>query len=359
MKHPRLSALGIAVLCCLLVAGCGLGIADPVPFPSPPGGYVKAVGTQLSVGGQPFRFEGLDIYMAASRGRCGGTINLSRVLNQIGKHQNVFRVWFFQSFAVSHGHFDWRPFDQLLAEAAQHGERVIVTLANQWNYCDGPEKTLGWWQSGYRNQVFPGDLVTYRQWVTDVVSRYRNDSTVAMWQLVNEGAAETAPGVCNEAAAVAAMSAFATAMAGLVHSLDHHHLVSLGNVPGYCGDMGPDYQTLNAVAGINVCDYHDYGAPASPLGQSGPNGLLAAIAACHADGKPVMVSETGILLTDSKQLALRASEFRAKLTAQFAAGVVGELMWSWVNATTIVVPATPEDYGIGPGDPSLKVLGHY
>lgn len=297
--------------------------------------------------------------MAASRGRCGGTINLNRVLNQIGKHQNVFRVWFFQSFAVSDGHFDWRPFDQALADAAEHGERVIVTLANQWHYCDGSEKTLGWWQSGYRTQVLPGDLVTYRKWVMDVVSRYRNDSTVAMWQLVNEGTAVSAHGVCKDTVALSAMTAFAAAMARLVHSLDHHHLVSLGNIPGFCGDLGPGYQILNAVPGINVCDYHDYGAPASPLGQSGPNGLLAAIAACHADGKPIMVAETGILLTSARQLALRASQFRAKFVAQFAAGVVGELMWSWTNSRSIVVPASPEDYGIGPDDPSLKVLGQY
>ncbi len=352
-------AITVTAAATLTLAGCAGSTPDPVPTPFVQGGYVKAAGTQLTLGGAPFRFEGLDIFMAASNGRCGGTVNLPQVLREIGPSQTVFRVWLFQSFAVSHGRFNWKPFDRLLLVAAQHGERVIVTLANQWNYCDGPEKTLSWWQSGYRTQVLAGDLVPYRKWVADVVARYRNDPTVAMWQLVNEGSAVTAPGVCHEGAALAAMTAFATDVGGLVHSLDPHHLVSLGDIPGYCGDSGLDYQTLNAVAAINVCDYHDYGAPGSPLGEAGPNGLLSAISACHADGKPIMVAETGILVTDPQQLPLRAAEFRAKFTAQFAAGVVGELMWSWVNGSTYVLPATPEDYGIGPGDPSLRVLGKY
>jgi hypothetical protein len=44
------------------------------------------------------------------------------------------------------------------------------------------------------------------------------------------------------------------------------------------------------------------------------------------------------------------------LKAQFAAGVVGDLLWAWAVKADYVVPADDRDYGIFPGDPSLRVL---
>jgi hypothetical protein len=78
---------------------------------------------------------------------------------------------------------------------------------------------------------------------------------------------------------------------------------------------------------------------------------------CHAVGKPIMVAETGIYADSSAELAPRAAQFRAKFSAQFQAGVVGELMWTWVVKPAYVVPDGDPNYGISPGDPSLAVLG--
>lgn len=360
LSAVRCSAVGIALACALLVTSLAACSArPPASTPPPPSAFVARAGTQLVLGGQPFRFEGLNIYMAASHGTCGGTVRLNSVLRQIGKGQNVFRIWLFQPFVVRDGKLDWSYFDDVLAAAARDHERVIVTLANEWAYCDGPLKTLGWWQTGYRTAVGPGDLTTYRRWVETVVSRYRDNPTIAMWQLVNEGTAGPPPTACHEQVALQAMISFAQVMGALVKAIDHRHLLSLGDIPGSCGDTGPDYQTLNALAAMDVCDYHDYGAPTQPMGVGGINGLQAAIDQCHADGKPIMVAETGILVTSPQELPTRAAEFRAKFAAQLQADVVGELMWSWVNASTYVIPPTAEDYGIGPGDPSLRVLGTY
>ena len=372
MRGSRLSALGVTAVCGLLLAGCASGAVDPVPTSSSAGAYVTAAGTQLTLGGVPFRFAGLDIFMAASRGRCGGSVNLPRVLKEIGRQQNVFRVWLFQSFAVSHGHFNWRPFNQLLADAALHGDRVIPVLADQYNYCDGPAKDLAWYQSGYQTTVAPGSLVPYRQYVADVVTRYAGNPTIAMWQLVNEGQAVNANGSCNESAALTALLGFSNDVGGLIHSLDPHHLVSLGTLAGYsgsglqwCGAANGDYQTLMASHGNDVCDFHDYGYPSSPMGNPQTPDRATAIQMCHADGKPIMVAETGIFASAANQLATRASEFQAKFYAQFQAGVVGELMWDWANIPAYVTPVADPDYGIFPAsyfdgnqaDLSLSLLG--
>jgi mannan endo-1,4-beta-mannosidase len=309
--------------------------------------------------------------MAASGGTpssCGGElypdvgVPLSNMPDGI-----VFRFWAFQNFFVSNGSFDWTNFDQVLAIAAAHGDKVIPVLANQYDYCD-TAKDLAWYQNGYANTVEPGDLVTYRQYVADVVSRYTDNPTIAMWQLVNEGEAVNDDGTCDEPAALSALLAFSNDVGGMIHALDPNHLVSLGTVEGYsgagggaqwCGAANGDYQTLMASPGNDVCDYHDYGYPSDPMGIPSPFGLATAIEMCHADGKPIMVAETGIYAANSAGLAQRAAQFSAKFSAQFQAGVVGELMWCWAVDPAYVVPDADPDYGIFPGDPALAVLGTF
>jgi endo-1,4-beta-mannosidase len=278
----------------------------------------------------------------------------------------VFRFWAFQNFFVSNGSFSWTNLDKVLAIAAAHDDKVIPVLANQSSYCD-TAKDLPWYQSGYRTTVEPGDLTTYRAYVATLVSRYSTNSAIAMWQLVNESEAVNSDGTCNEAAALGALLAFSNDVGDEVHSLDPNHLVSLGTLAGWhgppnqqwCGAANGDYQTLMASAGADVCDYHDYGYPTDPMGIPFAPDLATATQMCHADGKPIMVAETGIYADGVAGLAPRAAEFSAKFSAQFATGVVGELMWSWANSPNYLIPDADPDYAIFPGDPALGVLGTF
>ena len=194
-------------------------------------------GTTLTLEGRPYRFVGINIYMAASGGTpssCGGAlypdvgVPLSNMPRGI-----VFRFWAFQNFFVSDGHFDWTNMDRVLAIAAAHGDKAIPVLANQYDYCDGPTKDLAWYRGGYQSEVGPGDIVPYEQYVSAVVARYADNPTVAMWQLVNEGQAVNADGSCDESAALSALLGFSGTVGGLVHRLDPNHLVSLGTIAGY------------------------------------------------------------------------------------------------------------------------------
>jgi hypothetical protein len=196
------------------------------------------------------------------------------------------------------------------------------------------------------------------------MSHYAGNPTIAMWQLVNEGEAVNGDGSCDESAALPALLAFSNDVGGLAHRLDPSHLVSPGILAGYsgggrgqwCGARDSDYQTLMASPGIDICDYHDYGYPTEPMGRPfGPN-LASAIRMCHAVGKPIMVAETGIYADSPAGLAPRAAQFSAKFSAQFQAGVVGELMWTWAVKPAYVVPDGDPNFGIFPGDPSLAVL---
>jgi mannan endo-1,4-beta-mannosidase len=339
--------------------------ASPTPAPTaaptatlvqtpPPAGYIGRLGTELTLGGKPFTFTGFNIYQANSRSNCSYTMGtggaLDTALTDIGSGAEVFRAWFFQRLATTNGQRDWSAFDHTLAVAKAHGVKVIVALGNQWGSCESPTsqvKWASWYTGGYKTQVLPSTTVPYRQWVQEIVSRYRNDPTIAMWQLMNE--AEVKVDNTSTCAPAADLYNFAADVSGLIKSIDPNHLVSLGTMgSGQCGTQGADYSKVHSISTIDVCEYHDYGHESEAL----PVKLAGDIAACNALDKPIFVGESGIKATTvGGTLSARAAAFDAKLVAMSAAGVRGFLVWSWNNAAP-----TTNNWPVGPGDPTINVI---
>jgi hypothetical protein len=328
--------------------------------------FVTRSGSQLQLDGQPYRFSGLNIYNANNVTYCwyalGSGPKFDAALSAIGSGQSVFRTWFFQPLATTNGQRDWSTFDHTLMVARMHGERVIATLGNEWNDCDGGSsvpryKNESWFASGYRTQRIPGTPSTYRDWVAEVVSRYRLNPTIMAWQLMNEAAtpSDDGSGRCT-ATSAQTLRNFAVDMAGVIKSIDKNHLVSLGTIgAGECGTNGANYQYVYSAPGIDLCEMHDYG-PASALMPTDPNnGLLRRIAQCRALNKPLFVGEAGLTVSSLGSIGARASAFDAKMSAQFAAGSVGELIWDWCDADQVAYSG----YEITPGDPTLAVLTKY
>ena len=350
---------GFRLILSAFLVGAVVAMGAPTPAAAAPSPFVKSAGTNLRLKGNPYRFTGLNIYNANSRGYCAYAMSsgraLGRSLEKIGPGKEAFRAWFFQTQATTNGRRDWRPFDHTLAVARRHGVKVIPTLTNQWGDCEpGGYKPDTWYTTDYR-QRHPREVVSYRRWVRQVVTRYRGDPTILAWQLVNE--AEVAPeryAPCTPNAA-AILKSFAADVSGLVKSIDPNHLVSLGTIGGgQCGAQEADYQDLHSLPTIDLCEYHDY-QPHDPIPGDEYNGLQVRIDQCNALNKPLFVGETGIIPNDvGGTLQARADALDAKLSAQFPAGIDGNLAWAWIKDGS-----TLDDYDIGPGDPLLRVLRGY
>jgi len=317
--------------------------------------FVQRSGRSLVLSGARYTFTGVNDYGANQT--CGPAIGLDSSLTDWGggggSDPRVLRAWFFQDMATTRGQRDWSRFDNTLAIAAKHGYRVIVTLANQWADCDSGYgyKTANWYQSGYK-MIDPAGTESYRDYVRDIVTRYTDDPTILMWQLINEAEVKTGSSGACAPNAESILQAWAGDVSGLIKSIDSNHLVSIGTIgSGQCGASGTDYQTLHAIPTVDLCEYHDYGWPSTPMPGDKWNGLATRISQCAADGKPLFVGESGISSTDDGgNLQARANWFKAKLSAQFAAGVVGEVVWGW---------ETSDGFGLWPGDPTLFVLAGY
>ena len=322
------------------------------------GQFVTRVGTQLRLDGVPYRFTGLNIYNANSGGACAPAMSsgpaLDDALTAIGPGKAAMRAWFFQSLATNAGVRDWNAFEHTLSVARAHGVKVIPVLTNQWGDCEEPTgyKNENWYQTGYTATDSSG-TTSYRNWVAEIVNRYKNDPTILAWQLINEGEVKpSVSGACSVNGA-SLLRSFAADVAGLVKSIDSNHLVSLGTMGGgQCGAQESEYETVHTVPEVDLCEYHDYDGPLNPMTGDQWNGLAVRMQQCGALGKPLFVGETGIRPSDvGNTFQARAAAFRAKLNAQFDAGVVGELAWAWSNQGS-----TLNDFDIGPGDPAIASL---
>lgn len=343
---------------------------DHHPLSTGGDGFVRRSGQQLLLEGAHYRFTGINIYNANSVNNYWYTMGtgdaLDRALTDAGPGKHVFRAWFGQWLANPTGSgLDFSIFDHTMRVAKAHGYKVIVTLADQdgtWD--DGIRKTLdsGWYQSGYRTVVSDAvsswrarNSLTYKQYVGQLVQRYRNDPTVLMWQLVNEAEPKAADGTCSpttDDAAAAALRAFADDMGSYIKSLDGRHLLSLGSIgTGQCGTSGARYQSVYASPNIDLTEMHDYVAGQDIIGDQW-NGMALRLQQSQALDKPLFVGEMGIDPSQNGGVQNRADRFQAKLAAQFAAGIVGALAWEWRNGGQ----TGGDPYVFGPGDPLLDAL---
>lgn len=324
------------------------------------GSFIVREGATLTQNGYPYTFTGMNVYNANTRVHScwypfDGAL-LGESLTAMGPGVDAVRAWFFQDFATTDGLRDWTAFDLTIATAKAHGKRVIVTLGNHWADCDSEgEKTAAWYGGGYGQK--PAALpASYRDYVAEVVARYTDEPAVLMWQLLNEAEVPifTPEGLCDEPTAHLLLKGWAEDVSALIKSIDPIHLVSIGTIgSGQCGAQFTDYKALHEIASVDLCEFHDYGTEVMPGDQW--NGLAFRLQQCAELGKPLFVGETGInpAWLDGT-LQARASLFAQKLSTQFEAGVVGEVVWAW-NA----FESRMDTYDIGPGDATLDVLATF
>lgn len=348
-----------------------LWVAAALAASRAPAGFVQRAGPHLVADGRPWLPVGFDDYtltsFAGDQVTCGTAHRSADIDQELAGFQRngvtAVRTWFFQSYVA--GRDGWSPFDAVLRSAARHRIRVIATLSNQWGDCENADgspstyKTLGWYRDGYAVNHDYGLPQTYLDYVRSVAARYRDNSTIAFWQLMNE--AEAAGGrrqPCDEPAASRALRSFADTVTAAIQAVDPHHLVSLGTIgSGQCGTSGSDYRYVHA-GRVDLCEYHDY-APGAVNGDQW-NGMKVDMQTCLAMGKPIFAGEVGIDASVGARwratgtvtagtLAQRTAFFTEKMTAQFDAGVSGFLIWSagWGRSN---------QYDVGPGDPSYRAV---
>jgi len=343
--------------------------------------FVSAQGTNLYLNGSLYQFTGINAFnLGTYTGNVGCGIEESN-LNTVFSHlrpNSMVRVWAFQGSITTNPvtkKTDWTGLDRVINTAQKDGDKLILVLGDQAGNCDdGHWRDTAWYAGGYTKAIndYGNGLtpIPYFDYVKMVVARYKDSPAVAMWQPINEpvvaecsgaqGTACYAKQVCtNEAASTKALRSFFDTVGGAIKSIDKNHLVSSGlGGNGQCGAVFQDYQYVNESPAVDVVTYHDFDHITQPMPGDQYNGLQERLNQAKAMNKPLMVGEVGIQAVSNGSgcinLTTRRDDMKAKMDAQFKAGIVGFMPWAIADND-----ATSCNYNIGDNDPTLALLHDY
>lgn len=310
--------------------------------PSASSTRVQRSGTALTLGGNPYRLTGFNMWRAAittwnhpanydgyEQNTGSNLANDLANVHATAPHVNAIRVWFFQQFALNGGVRDFSAMDKVLSVADAAGVKVVASLQDQWSYeYNGTQGglTSTWFNTTYSSAVTNStyETVPYRQWVSDIVNHYKNDARIVMWEFGNEMDAMT--------------PAFATDVGALIKSIDPGVLVGTGFAVG--STVQPSILDVSTVDVASFHYYTDYSQTDYPSTAS----------AALSRGKPTIIGECGFSTTG----ATRANSYNTLLSGVYSTqGMTGFLAWQW-NGT-----GGGDAFNIGTGDPMLPVLDSF
>ena len=168
--------------------------------------------------------------------------------------------------------------DVLLHEARARDLRLILVLTNNWRDFGGIDQYLIWYglTKHYEFYTDPRVRSAYKDWVAHLINRvnsvdgvpYKEDPAIFSWELANEPRAGNfesfdSPLGWNDNT----IATWAAEMSAFIKTLDHNHMVSVGDegfLPGSGTDpvfpLGPgiDGEALSAIPTVDFGTYHLY-----------------------------------------------------------------------------------------------------
>lgn len=328
---------------------------------------VTADADGLRLDGSPWWPTGFNAYQLATNwsvnAGCGAMVDLNSYFSSLPAH-SMTRFNAFQALATNRftGALDFGPMDAVFAAAEAHGQLVVPVLSPQDGACEGDVfKDRQWYIDGWTDPPAAGAVLSFQDWVTTAVDRWKSSPALAAWELVGEPETSTCADAscswstrtCTSDAAQVLRTFFDTAGAQ-VRALDPDTLITAGLTGGgQCGSQGDEYRYLAESPAVDVLQYHDYGADGVPLPGDQWNGLARRITQTAEVGKPLLVAEIGELAGSCGELDDRATSIATKIDGQKQAGTAGALLWAFVPD-----PRPAEfTYDIGYDDPLWDLLG--
>eukprot|EP00958_Prasinococcus_capsulatus_P012688 scaffold1279_cov306-Prasinococcus_capsulatus_cf.AAC.11 len=129
----------------------------------------------------------------------------------------------------------WQDMDDMLHQAKQYGQKVIMTIVNYWEAYGGMDQYVAWSPTAWQRSQFYTDAhckQTYKNHINQLVNRvnhntgvaYKDDPTILCWQLINEGRI----GVNTAISQFWSLQGWLQEMGAYIKSLDSNHMVNAG-----------------------------------------------------------------------------------------------------------------------------------
>lgn len=315
------------------------------PTGSPvPTGFVYRNGKTLLLDGHPYKFAGFNAYgmSGCETGSAWSKSMLDDYFSNLPS-ASMTRTWAFSAYGTS-------ALDQIVASAAAHDQKLILSLADGNSNCrdydgspggEGTGKNTSWYVSGYKTN--------YLDWVRTVVSRYKDSPAVGMWEIINE------PGHTGGKVDEATMRAFFDVAAATIKGIDQRHLVESGALGEYVSGT-TDYAYVHGGPNVDVGSLHEYEYEYDHSNTIVSEHFSPTLTAMSKIDKPLIVGETGILAGPNCQTSpdTRAEAMKKKLDAYLSSGAAGLAVW---NRSSRSYQGC--DYGFDSSDPlNARIKGY-
>jgi mannan endo-1,4-beta-mannosidase len=366
-RARRLTAVLTAIALLALGSPVAASAAPPAPAATNPP-FVTRDGSQLQVGGNPFRFAGTNNYYllyqsptarnnvidkAASSGfdvlRTWGwfdTGTADGTAPTSGSQNGVYLQYWDNT---GHPKYNDGPdglarLDAVIARARQDHLRLVIAFTNNWADFGGMDKYVEWAGDSHHDDFYTDP--TIRKWFQDYIAhllnhtntvtgvKYKDDPTIMTWELANEPRCIGSGKYPRSAdCSTSTITSWAGGVSSFIKSVDRRHLVSVGD-EGFFADQptsddwthnggeGVDTVALASLPNVDVMSYHLYPDGWGKTADWGTQYILDHAKAAKKIHKAVMLGEFGL-----KDKSVRNPVYQRWTDAVYASGTNGALYW--------------------------------
>ncbi|HZR42202.1 MAG TPA: cellulase family glycosylhydrolase [Ktedonobacteraceae bacterium] len=333
----RTAAAGLAATGAVLASPL-LALADPFE-PA----FVGRRGSNFTLRDDLFYFAGTNNYYLHYQSH----FMIDDVLkNAVAMGLPVIRLWGFldgnpangfvmQSSPGVYPEAGYERFDYTVSRAAQLGLKLVVVFVNNWNDFGGMNQYVSWFGASSHDEFYTNEQIktAYKRYVQHFLHRTNrytgrqmiNEPAIMTWELANEPRCLSDPTGDTLFNWVREMSFF-------IKSMDHRHLVAVGdegfyNIPGnpdfiYNGSQGDDWKRFISLPTIDYGTMHLYPDGWGKDEAWALQWIKNHIHDARAAGKPVVLEEYGW-----KDLTTRDTIYQTWLDTIYQEGGNGDQFW--------------------------------
>ncbi|WP_164471766.1 glycoside hydrolase 5 family protein [Halosimplex salinum] len=354
------------------------GSADDVVFDH----FVETDGSDFVVDGEPAYFSGGNHPQVS---RHDGGVSADELLStwsDLVSGLNVMRVPAFGEGEDNYlqpapGLFNEAAFellDRVVYQFGRHGVRLVMPLANYWDWNGGIPQYLEWIDGAEKADFYTDEesIEWFRGFVETLLERentvtgvkYKNDPTIMLWELANE------PRVGE--AGYDTYKEWVRSTAEFIKDVDDNHLVSTGMEGFYDGDgpVGDDptrYVETHRIDAIDACSYHLYPDAWGLSDEEAVDWIRDHTRDAHEKvGKPAYCGEFGVEVDrtddvdDSEELAVRNETYERWYEALVESGTDATMVWDLRNESEYEWTSPWNLHAIYPRDEgTVAVLDEY